>query len=97
MDVMAEHSLKLSLLKQYTFSVVDSLVNIGPIGDIAIGESRDAASASMSSPELSPKYSKLVEMVTCSGGGKSGSLRILQVSLFNKWSLIVCSKVSALK
>jgi hypothetical protein len=38
---------KKGLLSSYKFKVCDSLLNIGPITDFAIGESFDAASVSM--------------------------------------------------
>ena len=60
-----------SKLPQYGLTVLDSLVNLGPIGDLAVGESKDAASASHGKE-------RQVDLVTCSGAGKNGSLRVLQ-------------------
>lgn len=65
---------KKGLLTTYKFKVCDSLVNVGPITDFAIGESFDPASVSMAEQE----GQRSVEIVTCSGQGKNGSLCVLQ-------------------
>jgi hypothetical protein len=95
---------KKGLLTSYKFKVCDSLLNIGPITDFAIGESFDAASVSMAVQPLPLSHAvasrravpilrcaelgaaqeqegqRSVEIVTCSGQGKNGSLCVLQVS-----------------
>lgn len=60
---------------QYSFSVCDSLVNIGPIVDSVLGESQDPASVSNSE---SSSARRNLELVTCSGHGKNGALCVMQ-------------------
>lgn len=86
------------LLATYKFRVCDNLLNIGPIADFAVGESFDGASASLAVlpiPLLSwPAFDhqstpqeheskRSVEIVTCSGVGRNGSLCVLQVAILH--------------
>lgn len=57
----------------FQFSICDSLINIGPIGDISIGESRDHATSSQTN-----QNEKTIEIISCSGSGKNGSLYSLK-------------------
>lgn len=75
-----------SQLPQYNFVVCDSLMNIGPVSDAAVGISMDSASKPhtvcvvdlfLKSQEFDQTLSS--EVVTCSGHGKNGSLCVLQV------------------
>jgi len=57
---------------RFTFFVRDSLVNVGPIGDFAIGNPPDL------SEEFSSENSHQLDVVACSGYGKTGALSVLQ-------------------
>lgn len=62
---------KKGLLPTYKFKVCDNLLNIGPIADMAVGESFDAASVSLSvylpSPRLEPCARKVLIRLIISG------------------------------
>lgn len=58
----------------YGFTVCDSLSSVGPVGDIAVGDSYDVASTSFT--EITQK--RMFEMVMCSGSGKNGAISIVQ-------------------
>jgi len=66
--------------KRFSFSIKDSLKNIGPIRDLAIGESQDYASISNTHSSV---VKKPLDLVTASGFHKNGSLCVLQVLLFH--------------
>jgi cleavage and polyadenylation specificity factor subunit 1 len=76
------HSRPVSRLAQKTFSftVKDSLVNVGPITDIDISESTDHASTSTS--ETNSRKAN-IEIVTTTGYAKGGSLSIIQVCILS--------------
>lgn len=62
-------------LASYNFEVMDSLLNIGPCGDVAMGE------PAFLSEEYDNSVDPCVELVTTSGHGKNGALSILQRSI----------------
>nr|XP_053638163.1 cleavage and polyadenylation specificity factor subunit 1-like [Cherax quadricarinatus] len=62
-------------LASYNFEVMDSLLNIGPCGDVAMGE------PAFLSEEYENSVDPCVELVTTSGHGKNGALSILQRSI----------------
>ncbi len=64
-------------IASYSFEVCDSLLNIGPCGQVAMGE------PAFLSEELSKgtKADPDVELVTTSGHGKNGALCVLQQSV----------------
>ncbi|KAK8376849.1 hypothetical protein O3P69_010050 [Scylla paramamosain] len=62
-------------LTSYSFEVMDSLLNIGPCGDVAMGE------PAFLSEEYDNSVDPCVELVTTSGHGKNGALSILQRSI----------------
>ncbi|KAG0711406.1 Cleavage and polyadenylation specificity factor subunit 1 [Chionoecetes opilio] len=62
-------------LTTYSFEVMDSLLNIGPCGDVAMGE------PAFLSEEYDNSVDPCVELVTTSGHGKNGALSILQRSI----------------
>ncbi|XP_008551779.2 cleavage and polyadenylation specificity factor subunit 1 [Microplitis demolitor] len=62
-------------ITSYSFEVCDSLLNIGPCGNISMGET------AFLSPEFSQNVDIDVELVTTSGYGKNGALCILQRSI----------------
>lgn len=59
-------------LTSYTFEVMDSLLNIGPCGDMSVGE------PAFLSEEYDSSVDPCVEIVTTSGHGKNGALSVLQ-------------------
>ena len=68
---------KTSKVASYSFEICDSLLNIGPCGQITMGE------PSFISEEfaLSTKADPDVELVTTSGHGKNGALCVLQQTI----------------
>jgi cleavage and polyadenylation specificity factor subunit 1 len=62
-------------LASYTFEVCDSIVNIAPIARIILGEPSFLSEEFASADQLD------LELVTCSGFGKNGSLSVLQHSI----------------
>ncbi len=60
---------KKGLLTTYKFKVCDSLINVGPITDFAIGESFDPASVSMAvrPPSLAWRVPCCVRVRLCGG------------------------------
>jgi cleavage and polyadenylation specificity factor subunit 1 len=66
-----------SRIGSYSFEVCDSLLNIGPCGNVSMGEpaflSEEFAAAVKADPD--------VELVTTSGHGKNGALCVLQQSV----------------
>lgn len=62
---------------------MDSLLNIGPCGDIAMGE------PAFLSEEYENAVDPCVELVTTSGHGKNGALSILQRSIKPQVNLFV--------
>ncbi|KAG7154434.1 Cleavage and polyadenylation specificity factor subunit 1-like 2 [Homarus americanus] len=62
-------------LASYNFEVMDSLLNVGPCGDVAMGE------PAFLSEEYESSVDPCVELVTTSGHGKNGALSILQRSI----------------
>ncbi|KAK3856715.1 hypothetical protein Pcinc_036978 [Petrolisthes cinctipes] len=62
-------------LASYNFEVMDSLLNVGPCGDVAMGE------PAFLSEEYDSSVDPCVELVTTSGYGKNGALSILQRSI----------------
>ena len=71
-DIEAETSVSTSRLHSYTFSVRDSLLNVGPIGDFAVGD------PAFLSEEFTDKSFRHLEVVACSGYAKNGALSVLQ-------------------
>ncbi|KAF2368735.1 hypothetical protein FHG87_000497 [Trinorchestia longiramus] len=59
-------------LSSYTFEVMDSLLNIGPCGDMGVGE------PAFLSEEYDCSVDPCVEILTTSGHGKNGALSVLQ-------------------
>lgn len=74
-------------IQGFHFTVCDSLLNCGPVSDSIVGESKDAASSSHDSSkdqketENDSNKRKMLELVTCSGAGKNGSLCVFQESV----------------
>jgi len=64
-----------SQVTQYTFEVCDSLINIGPCGQMVIGE------PACLSEEFSGSEDHDMELVTTSGYGKNGAITVLQRSI----------------
>ncbi|XP_054282084.1 cleavage and polyadenylation specificity factor subunit 1-like, partial [Macrosteles quadrilineatus] len=62
-------------LTSYSFEVCDSLLNIGPCGNVSMGE------PAFLSEEFSNNTDPDVELVTTSGYGKNGALCVLQRSV----------------
>lgn len=62
-------------ITSYTFEVCDSLLNIGPCGNISMGE------PAFLSEEFLHNKSSDIELVTTSGYGKNGALCVLQRSI----------------
>ncbi|XP_051173959.1 cleavage and polyadenylation specificity factor subunit 1 [Leptopilina boulardi] len=62
-------------ITSYSFEVCDSLLNIGPCGNISMGE------PAFLSEEFSHTQEPDVELVTTSGYGKNGALCVLQRSI----------------
>ncbi|KAG2221910.1 hypothetical protein INT45_013246, partial [Circinella minor] len=61
--------------EEYTFRVCDTLLNSGPIGDMAIGQADEPEEQQqMNDPNSLPD----LELVSCSGQGKNGALCVLQ-------------------
>lgn len=63
-------------IASYIFEVCDSLLNIGPCGDVAMGEP-----AFLSEEFSSNTQDPDIELVTTSGYGKNGALCVLQRSV----------------
>lgn len=59
-------------LASYKFEVCDSVLNIGPIGNLTVGE------PAFLSEEFLERVNPDLELVTCSGHGKNGALCVLQ-------------------
>lgn len=95
-DIQAE-SFNSSRFLSYSFAIRDSLLNVGPIGDFAVGH------ASYLSEEFSESPVRQLEVVACSGYSKNGALCVLQrnikphvissfdnlVSCYDMWSVTV--------
>ena len=64
-----------SSTREFKFSTCDSILNIGPISDLALGSSNTAASAQ---DYLDHAFQPEVEVVTCTGYGRNGALCVLQ-------------------
>ncbi len=64
-------------IASYSFEVCDSLLNIGPCGQAAVGEPAFLSEELSSSTKADPD----VELVTTSGHGKNGALCVLQQSV----------------
>ena len=64
-------------IASYSFEVCDSLLNIGPCGQAAMGEPAFLSEELSSSTKADPD----VELVTTSGHGKNGALCVLQQSV----------------
>lgn len=62
-------------ITSYVFEVCDSLLNVGPCGNVSMGE------PAFLSEEFSNNQDPDVEIVTTSGYGKNGALCILQRSV----------------
>ncbi|KAM8811110.1 LOW QUALITY PROTEIN: cleavage and polyadenylation specificity factor subunit 1 [Eudromia elegans] len=62
-------------LATYSFEVCDSILNIGPCANAAMGEPAFLSEEFQSSPEPD------LEIVLCSGYGKNGALSVLQKSI----------------
>ncbi|CAH1778694.1 unnamed protein product [Owenia fusiformis] len=62
-------------INSYTFEVCDSIMNIGPCGQMVMGE------PAFLSEEFSNTKDPDVELVTTSGHGKNGALSVLQRSI----------------
>ncbi|XP_023931604.1 cleavage and polyadenylation specificity factor subunit 1-like [Lingula anatina] len=62
-------------ITSYTFEVCDSIMNIGPCGQIVMGEPAFLSEEFSNSPDPD------VELVTTSGYGKNGALSVLQRSI----------------
>ncbi|KAK9754601.1 Mono-functional DNA-alkylating methyl methanesulfonate N-term [Popillia japonica] len=62
-------------ITNYVFEVCDSLLNIGPCGNISLGEPAFLSEEFQQSPDLD------LELVTTSGYGKNGALCVLQHSI----------------
>uniref|UniRef100_A0A8C3BS08 Cleavage and polyadenylation specificity factor subunit 1 n=1 Tax=Cairina moschata TaxID=8855 RepID=A0A8C3BS08_CAIMO len=62
-------------LATYSFEVCDSILNIGPCANAAMGEPAFLSEEFQNSPEPD------LEIVLCSGYGKNGALSVLQVSV----------------
>lgn len=62
-------------ITNYIFEVCDSLLNIGPCGNISIGEPAFLSEEFTNNPDLD------LELVTTAGYGKNGALCVLQKSI----------------
>lgn len=62
-------------IKSYTFEVCDSLLNIGPCGNVSIGEPAFLCEEFTNTGDID------LELVTTSGYGKNGALSVLQRSV----------------
>ena len=66
-----------AVISSYTFDVCDSLLNLGPCGNVSMGEpaflSEEFAATKKADPDI--------EIVTTSGYGKNGALCVLQRSV----------------
>jgi cleavage and polyadenylation specificity factor subunit 1 len=62
-------------ITSYAFEVCDSLLNIGPCGNISIGE------PAFLSEEFSTSVNPDLELLTTAGHGKNGALCVLQRSV----------------
>lgn len=71
-----EHQASTIQIASYNFEVCDSLLNIGPCGDVAMGEP-----AFLSEEFSSNTQDPDIELVTTSGYGKNGALCVLQRSV----------------
>lgn len=67
-------------LTSYTFEVCDSVLNIAPIGSMAIGERSVEDDLELEKP-LNDTEKIDLEIVTSSGRGKNGALCVLQHSI----------------
>ncbi|CAH0380574.1 unnamed protein product [Bemisia tabaci] len=70
-----ETATSLQLVSSYVFEVCDSLLNVGPIGQVSMGEPAFLSEEFINTAEPD------VELVTTSGYGKNGALCVLQRSL----------------
>ena len=70
-------ALSTTRIASYTFEVCDSLLNIGPCGQVAMGEPAFLSEELSASTKADPD----VELVTTSGHGKNGALCVLQQSV----------------
>ncbi|XP_051631982.1 cleavage and polyadenylation specificity factor subunit 1-like, partial [Manacus candei] len=66
-------------LATYSFEVCDSILNIGPCANAAMGEPAFLSEEFQNSPEPD------LEIVLCSGYGKNGALTVLQVPQKHPW------------
>lgn len=62
-------------ITSYVFEVCDSLINIGPCGNISIGEPAFLSEEFNNNPDLD------LELVTTAGYGKNGALCVLQKTI----------------
>jgi len=62
-------------ISSYIFEVCDSLLNIGPCGQISVGEPAFLSEEFQNNPDLN------LELVTTAGFGKNGALCVLQRSI----------------
>ena len=66
---------------QLQYTVCDSLLNVGPVADLAVGEpTRPPASTSAAATAAAAAADsrRLLEVITCSGHDKNGALCVLQ-------------------
>ncbi|XP_068228833.1 cleavage and polyadenylation specificity factor subunit 1 [Palaemon carinicauda] len=75
LEVYGQEDTSTVQLSSYNFEVMDSLLNIGPCGDVAMGE------PAFLSEEYESTVDPCVELVLTSGHGKNGALSILQRSI----------------
>lgn len=77
----------------YTFAVADTLLNIGPVGDLVMGRGSLRTVSDEDDPTASTADESGVfparDLVTCSGQGKNGALCVLQVC----WGIPVVPRV----
>lgn len=67
-------------LTSYTFEVCDSVLNIAPIGSMAVGERSNEDETDIE--KVQDELEKIdLEVVTSSGRGKNGALCVLQNSI----------------
>ncbi|EGC35718.1 hypothetical protein DICPUDRAFT_32967 [Dictyostelium purpureum] len=72
---------KKNQLKSYQLGICDQILNVGPVGDMVIGQALNPTydlNTLPSDPAYMPRF---LELVTCSGYGKNGSISILQNSV----------------
>eukprot|EP00026_Physarum_polycephalum_P000594 Phypoly_transcript_00595.p1 GENE.Phypoly_transcript_00595~~Phypoly_transcript_00595.p1 ORF type:complete len:1399 (+),score=296.34 Phypoly_transcript_00595:319-4197(+) len=74
-EYVEESAIAAASVPQYTFAVWESILNIGPVSDSIVGESQDPAS---NSHQDTDNHKRQLELVTCSGHGKNGSIVVLQ-------------------